>query len=80
MTPLLDTPQPTPDSDLLAELLERPIGYIGGDDPPEEEIVYVLRWTDDDEPEDDEDEPALPRGGNTGSGWFWLGALLGLTI
>ena len=80
MNPLPDTLQPAPGGDLLAELLERPIGYTGGDDPPDEEIVYVLRWTEDDDPEENEEDEPAPPPPKAGTGWFWLGALLGLTI
>ena len=79
MSTLPDTPQPAAGDDLLTELLGRPVGYAGGDDdPPEEEVVYVIRWTDDYEPEDDEDEPAPPP--KVSAIWFWLGALLGLSV
>ena len=80
MNTLPDAPQPAGGDDLLTELLERPVGHTGGDDdPPEEETVYVIRWTDDYEPEDDdEDEPTPPP--KVSAIWFWLGALLGLSV
>jgi hypothetical protein len=76
MSTLPDTLQPAPGGDLLAELLDRPVGYAGDDDPPEEEIeyVYVIELID----SELEDEPAPPP--KVSAGWFWLGALLGITL
>ena len=75
---LMSAQQPTSGGGLLAELLERPVGYAGGGDPPDEEVIYVIQWTDDDEPEDDEDEDEPPP--KISAGWALLGALLGFTI
>ena len=77
MNTLPDTPQPAHGGNLFAELLDRPVGYTGGDDPPEEEIeyIYVVELIDS---ELEDDAPAPPP--KVSAIWFWLGALLGVSV